>query len=414
MTVQELDDAAILALVAQHQGNATAAALAGGLRPSTLRSRITRTPALRDAVAALRTRETGPPADSETLDVRGDTATMDVPNLADSEKLMRQRGFDPDEWTVERAKVNEWGGADGTDNRQLTIHLKRALSLQVLCEPMPVEPIRPPAPKPVSGRPRRGFMASDFHAPFHDPAALAAFLIFCREIDLDFGIFAGDVSDVPEPSRHRRNPAFYCTPKESFRAGHQILSSVREQLPDADMEFLTGNHDARVRNWLLQHAPDLADITPPDDDVPLLSLRRLLGLDSLHIKATEPEGEYADGEVRVCRNLSVIHGERTGKNATDDELATYGHSLAFGHTHRKDTAFKTQWDFDGPAIHTAINLGCMCLIEGGLGYTRRPNWQPGFGVAEVWDDGAFTVDHAHFVNGNLLWRDFRVPARTVR
>lgn len=325
---------------------------------------------------------------------------------------MRRRGFDPDHWVFDRASMTEWGRdpETGAPYQRLKVDVKRRLDAANLIVPIPATPIRQPRPRQSKGRPRVGFLASDFHAPFHDKQLMAAFLAWCEDVQPDFGVFVGDVIDLPEPSRHRRNQAWHATPQECIDAGHgEILAPVREVLPDAELDLAIGNHDYRLRNWLLEKFPELAGLTPGGQDVPALSLRNLLSLDELHIRADEPEGEYSDSEIVLCRNLAVTHGSKTGKyNAVDEELATYGHSIAFGHTHRKRSVYSTRWDMDGAAVHVGVNLGCMCVIEGGLGYaTRRPNWQQGFGVATVWPDGQFHLEHADFVNGRLIWRDRR-------
>lgn len=330
-------------------------------------------------------------------------------DLADGEALMRRRGFDPADWRFSNASITEWGRdpETGAPYQRLKIDVKRRLKLANLLVPEPLAPIAPPKVEHVTDRPRVGFVLPDPHAPFHDPGAMACFLAFCRDVQPDFGIFSGDVLDLPEPSRHRRNPAWHCTPQESIRAGYRdILAPTREALPNAELDVIVGNHDVRIRNWLLERQPDLADLCAADSDVPVLSVRNLLALDKLHIGVVEPLGEYSDGQLVVCRNLTVTHGEKTGKyNAVDEELDSYGHSVMFGHTHRKRTVYRTRFDMDGPATSIGVNLGCMCLIDGGLGYTRRPNWQQGFGVVTVWPDGTFHIEHADYVNGRLIWRD---------
>lgn len=337
---------------------------------------------------------------------------LTVEDLANGEALMRRRGFDPDKWVFDRASMTEWGRdpETGAPYQRLKVDVKHRLDLAGLLVPEPLAPLRPPAPRPIQGRPRVGFLVSDFHAPFHDKKLLASFLAWCEDVQPDFGVFAGDVPDLPEPSRHRRNPAWHATPQECVRSSHQeILAPTREVLPDAELDLVIGNHDVRIRNWLLEKQPDLADLTPGDSDIPVLGMRNLLGLDALHIRAHEPLGEYSDSEFVLSRNLAVTHGSKTGKyNAVDEELASFGHSIVFGHTHRKRSVYQTRWDMDGPAVHIGVNLGCMCVIEGGLGYAgRRPNWQQGFGVASIWDDGQFHLEHTDFVNGRLIWRDRR-------
>lgn len=410
----------ILAEAPQHQSlRALAAALK--IEPTAFVHHLRARPDLDQQVRGLLGQGAGPAYRVKpTVEVVGDDAfmTADPVELGDADRMMRDRGFNPDDWRLIGASMTEWGRdpETGKPYQRLKITLRRRLAAAALVIPEPVAAI--PAPKRNAaqpGRARLGFIVSDFHAPFHDEAAVGAFLLFLRDTQPDFGILAGDVIDLPEPSRHRRNPAFHATPRQCVRSGFRdILAPIRAELPDADLEMLVGNHDVRLRNWCLETYPDLVDLRPGDQEddegATSLSMRTQLALDKLHIPIVEPVGEYADGMIAVCRNLAVMHGETTGKNASDTELDKYGHSIAFGHTHRKRTVYKTQWDFDGMGVHTGVEVGCMCRVDGGLGYVRRPNWQQGFGVVSVHPDGAFSLEHANFVNGELLWRGERWKA----
>ena len=49
----------------------------------------------------------------------------------------------------------------------------------------------------------------------------------------------------------------------------------------------------------------------------------------------------------------------------------------------------------------------MCQIHQGLGYADSPDWNQGFIVAHVWDDGDFVTSPAPYVPGRLLTPDGR-------
>lgn len=348
----------------------------------------------------------------------GDDAFFDADpvELGDADKMLRARGFDPADWHLRDISLTEWGQNPETGGpyQRLKISLRRRLAVSTIVVPVPHKPVMPPKIKRSSKGSRTGFLASDFHAPFHHKRGTAAFLNLLRDVQPDFGIFPGDIADVPRPSRHRRNPGWDCTPKESFGSAYkEILYPTREILPDAPIDVITGNHDTtRVRNWILESQPDLIDLCDPSDpeEVSLFSPRKLLGLDSLHMQAVDPVGEYADGRVVVTRDLSVIHGESTGKNAAGSTLDSFGHSMVFGHTHHKSTTYATANGFDGHRVHRALEVGCMCVVEGGLGYVRNPKWQQGFGMVTIHEDGVFQLEHVDFIDGDLLWRGERWKA----
>lgn len=395
-------------------------ALALGIEASAFIHHLRARPALdaqvRDALTGP-TNTAAPARQSVTL--AGDDASfeVDVVQMGDADKMMRDHGFDPDQWFLRNISATRWGRdpETGEPYKRLKIDLRRKTTITALAHPVPHKPVMPPKAKRSKGT-RLGFLFSDFHTPFHDPKAVAAFLNLLRDVQPQFGVFAGDVADVPAPSRHRRNPAWHCAPKESFgSAFRDVLYPTRVILPDAEIDVLTGNHDAtRIRNWLLEREPDLLDLCDPSDpdEVPFFSPRKLMGLDGLHMRAIDPHGEYADGKVILCRDLAVIHGEATGKDPGAANLDQYGHDVVFGHTHRKTLTYATRRDFDGYRVHRALGLGCMCLIEGGLGYYRgaESKWQQGGAMVQLYADGTFDLEHVDFIDGTLRWRGERWKA----
>ena len=391
-----------------------------GIEPTALVHHLRRYPDLDERVrAALKSPLAGARESKQTVAVLGDEASFDIDptQLGDADKLMREHGFNPDQWRLDGASMTRWGRdpETGEPYKRLKITTRRKTAANSIVIPVPHKPVKAPKAKRARGA-KLGFLFSDFHTPFHDKKAVGAFLSFLRDVQPQFGVFPGDVADVPSPSRHRRNPAWHCTPKESFgSAFREVLYPTREILPDAEIDVVTGNHDVtRIKNWLLERDPDLVDLCDPSDpeEVSVFSPRKLMGLDSLHMRAVDPVGEYADGRVVLCRDLSVIHGEATGRDAAGANVANYGHSIAFGHTHRKGTTYVTRRDFDGFRVHRGVALGCMCQIEGGLGYHRgaESQWQQGGAMVTLFDDGDFDLEHVDYIDGSLRWRGERWKA----
>ncbi len=191
-----------------------------------------------------------------------------------------------------------------------------------------------------------------------------------------------------------------------------MLRDYTEASPGTTWTKLIGNHDQRLRNFLLEGTGhELATLRPADtgspDLTPALAVSRLLHLDALGITCLEPEGEYSHEMAEVCRHLGVIHGESTAKNSGEVELRRYGHSIVKGHIHRKASTWMTAWDWDGPSTRVALDLGCMCDISEGLGYAPKPNWTNGFGWASVYGDARFNLEHVTWTGGSLFFRDQR-------
>lgn len=341
--------------------------------------------------------------------VEGDSATVTTAHPGDVDRLVRSFGEDPAKWVVERSKLNEWSGPDGTPRRQMVVHLKRSGASLLLA---PVDHV-PPVERPPVVRhdgPSLGVVVADTHAPFQDEGLHACLLAFLADVRPDWAVDAGDLLDFPEPSRHRPNPKWHASPRETLEAGYRVARDRIESSPGTDWTLVLGNHDVRVRRFLLDTSPAIADLAPVGEVTPALAISRLLHAERLGLRVIEPEGDYTDGEVEILRNLSVIHGYATGPNAVTKTLDEAGRSTLFGHTHAKASTYRTVWDGREPSVRTCVNVGCMARVDGGLGYKPRPNWQQGFATVVTWPDGRFTVEHATYVGGTLLWRDRRWSA----
>lgn len=347
--------------------------------------------------------------------VKGDEATLLAgdADLSDIPALLRSRNLNPDEWTVENVVVNEWDGANGVQ-RQLKIHLRRKIALPLIFPAADVKQ-RPRPKKRDGGASRLVVFASDQHAPYEDQGLHHAFLSFLHDSKPDEVILGGDTLDNPAISRHRDNPAWSASAQECIQGAFDLLSDYRNAAPDARFRKLLGNHDIRLETELLSRAERMYGLKPAEivdeDQKPALSLHRLLHLDRLNVELVEPprEGDnYEHAQAVVSPHLGARHGWLTGDKGAERTIERLGHSVIVGHTHHQRMTKRTLWDIDRrPRVVVAVEAGCMCRIEGGLGYSVNANWQNGFATATVWRDGTFKVDLATWVGERLYWRDGR-------
>lgn len=360
----------------------------------------------------------------KTIDVSGDEATVTTepranakPEIGDPEQFMREHNIDPAEWDVTGQKLNWWDSPTGDTLYQQTVHLKRKVSKDV------IHPARADgwqAPKqfktPAKGDPQLVVFAGDQQAPFHDEGLHHDFCMWLKDHQPHKGILIGDTVDFPDVSRHRHNPERNATVNECVQSGYNLLRDYVDSSPSTRWQKLSGNHDERIRNAVLDQLRELYGVrravTPEDDnESAVLGIEHLLRLDELGIDYVDPQGEYAQGQIKVTENLAARHGWLAKKGAGSSALATLEHlgfSVLIGHTHRQSLVHKTTHDIDGkPETVAAAEIGCMAQIEGGLGYAVSPDWQNGFATATIWPDGFFKIDLATFVNGTLLWRDER-------
>ena len=94
---------------------------------------------------------------------------------------------------------------------------------------------------------------------------------------------------------------------------------------------------------------------------------------------------------------------RKGAGATalaSIERLTY--SIIVGHTHRQAKTALTRHNIDDTEVTIyGVEAGTMAVVGGGLGYAVDPNWQQGFAVAYIHEDGDFDVQLAEYYDHKL-------------
>ena len=361
--------------------------------------------------------------DRPGVERQGDTTTVvsePVEDLKSAEELCEERGIDLDEWAIYDIKVNEWDGQRADDQgiikqRQITVRLHRILPIEVIVPARPVGPVFTPKSKPTKPQGAETVVfVGDQQYPYNNPELEDAFLSWMNHYQPDRGILIGDTIDLPDISRHPDNLEQDATLQECVDAGYVGLRRYREASEDTRWQKLPGNHDERLRRIQIDKVRQAYGVRRgkmPDDigEEPVLTVPHLLRLDELAIDYIEPNGDYEHAQVNVTDFLAARHGWIARKGSGASALATLehlGYSVVVGHTHRQSIVHKTVHDING-AIETfvACETGCMCQIEGGLGYAVSPDWQNGWATATIWPSGHFRIELATYVDGVVYYRD---------
>jgi len=348
----------------------------------------------------------------------GDTHNLEVEPGADlsPDKLLKRIGLNPDEWVVTNVKAREgtWGSVENP-NEQLRLEVSVRPVLGGFKVPTLENWTPLPKPKARKGKgPKTTVVCGDQHVPHHDKVLHRLFCQFLEEEQPDSIEINGDLLDFADISRHRQMPKsgpagnyqFTNTVNECLQAGFNVLHDYRLAAPNAQIRMQFGNHTARLYYALVDNLKGLYDITAANEDVPALSLRKLLHLDELHVELIEQDWEQATS--RVNRRLTVLHGYSTTKQPGEKMLNELTGSTLQGHSHRISLNYRTSHHpDDGTETRLAGECGCMCEIEGGLGYAKTPNWNQGFMLVKAWEDDDFVVSPVVYLPGRLLIPDGR-------
>lgn len=353
--------------------------------------------------------------------------------LTDPDRMLKERGLDPKDWYVDAMTVNEWEGLQKGGHNKTKLYQTKftARRKQPYVGLMPVRSDGWKAPKRgriliLRNQPELVVICGDQQAPFHDKNLHSLFLRWLEENQPHRGVILGDLGDYPDISRHPKDPENLALAQECAQESYNILRDYVTASPSTPWDYLIGNHDERIRQYLLNNAPLMWGLRTVDTHQgpgeEIHSLRHILRLDELGVNLVEPHGTYEHAQVELSKNLAVKHGwiVRQGSGASAlKTLDQTGYSIIVGHTHRQSAVYHSQPEMDGTQrTQIAVEAGCMCRIDKRNEFDdkgrRFPNygsghvdWQQGFATATIFPDGKFSVDLAKYVNGVLLYRGDR-------
>lgn len=261
--------------------------------------------------------------------------------------------------------------------------------------------------------------------PFHDEAAIDVALQVTADIDPDRIINLGDTVDFAEFSRFPKEMSFALTTQAGVDYAHSYLARQRAIVsPDATIDLIEGNHDARITKLIQANAAAAMGLRQANipDAWPVMSIPHLLRLDELGV--TYHSG-YPASRVWLNNRLFCIHGHRVKSGGSTAALVVEDekNSVIFGHVHRRERQDRTVHTREGPRTRTSITPGCLCRTDGVVPSTKggydilgRPisnfeNWQQGFAVVTyVEGDGEFEIEMVSIHNGVAIYRGKRYEA----
>jgi len=356
------------------------------------------------------------------------------------ERLMRDHGQDPGEWEIDSVTVNEWpttmradGGVVYVNNFQAKARLSRKTREPQYerVQPVNVETPDPPKVDPMERRRPEGWKTalvimdrqtghrrdqqSWTYETIHDREAIDLAVQVAAlaqpEVIVDVGDvmdFAGVSSYVGTPDLKRSLQPAIC---EAAYDNARIASAARCD----EFHILEGNHDARLNEKLLEDAQEMYQLREAEAQMnggpPAMSVPSLLNLSSAGI---EWHGGYPDNELLLNDGLAIEHGDtaKADSGGTVRYLLKYettDYSRIFGHIHRHEIAWTTEWKGQERRELCAASGGCLCSVDGGVpGVKDRQNWQQGLILAHYDPDG-----WEHLIEPVRIWPDTANERRSV-
>ncbi len=229
---------------------------------------------------------------------------------------------------------------------------------------------------------KMGVVLSDVHVPFQCRDTCNMALAFIREHKPSVIHLLGDISDFYAVSRFAKDPSRKEDLQSELYDTSVFLNRVRDAAGGARIIYSEGNHEFRLRRYLMSEARALATLDS-------LQLEKLLHLDKYKIEFRDHDKPY-----RV-NSLLFTHGQLVRKWSAYSARAhyeKYGCCVIHGHTHRLGTFYHR----DVKDTYVCCENGCLCNLN--PDYCTAPNWQHGWSV--VWSQkDYFHIEQVAVVKG---------------
>ena len=243
--------------------------------------------------------------------------------------------------------------------------------------------------EPLSVGAGRILLLSDIHLPYHDVQALQTAVKYGKSMRPDTIILNGDVLDCYTISRFQTEIS-RPTLSQELRAGRDFLKLLRKEFPAARIIFKIGNHEERLRHYILRQARELHDL----DD---LRLQSLLGFDVYGV-------ELVDREIIKAGKLNIMHGHEMGESVFSPVNPARGYflkakcSAIVGHYHQ--VSYHSESNLNGDEIGV-WSVGCLCSLSPEYRPYAYTKWRHGFAIIDVEADGSFEVYNMQIINGKV-------------
>jgi len=258
----------------------------------------------------------------------------------------------------------------------------------------------------TGGRWKTLIACSDLHDVECDPFYLRVLNETVKNVGPDVICVDGDLFDLPEFGKYNVDPREWDTVGR-VKSGLNILKGLREAAPEAQIDLIEGNHEARLVRHLAESSPALLAIL---SDMHKFDLRKLLGLDAYEVNYIA-EGDlctFTDHQLRkeMVKNYRVYwkcvlahhfpHGKDKGMPGFNGHhhqhqvwtrhtarMGSYEwHQMGGGHIREASYCDGSKWN-NGFLIvnvdtHTEsvvfdyVDVGSTFSVAGGTWYYREP------------------------------------------
>lgn len=152
-------------------------------------------------------------------------------------------------------------------------------------------------------------LCSDLHDEEIDRFYLRVLLDTAQRVQPDCISLVGDIFDLPEFGKYTTDPRTWNAAGRIKFTHDNILGPLRQAAPEAQIDFIEGNHEHRLLRLLQDATPALMDVL---SSLHGMTIKQLLGLDQFEInyiaKADLAARSRKDIEHEIGKNYKVYYG----------------------------------------------------------------------------------------------------------
>jgi len=253
----------------------------------------------------------------------------------------------------------------------------------------------------------RHLFIPDLQIPDENKKAVNLMFDFIGDYKPDKVHIMGDLMNFTRISKFLVLGDSGATVKEELDASRKFLTDlekkVRHYKPDAEINYLEGNHELRLAKYIARNADEITDVTDTDGEV-LLTVPHLLGLKELGINWISYYEKHKEGDTIIEHgDIARVKAGYTAQGMIDRR----GKSGFSVHTHR--LAFVTRM-IDGEERYW-VEAGSLCNLEPTPTYMKQPDWVNGFAIG-LYDKGekimhpaTILIQKGQFVYNDRLYKE---------
>lgn len=237
--------------------------------------------------------------------------------------------------------------------------------------------------KRVVKGPYKILVLPDIHVPYQNDEAIEAAIKLGEEFQPDEIVQLGDLLDCYTLSRYSRSATRHGNIAEEIEQARDLLEMIKLRTGAKKATFIEGNHEARIRKYIMDKCPDLRDLKALRVDH-MLELADI-GWDFI------PEHKFYQ-----VNDVFFTHGEYANMHSAKKHIDEYRVTVIHGHTHRITSRYHRGLD----KTIVGVEMGFLASFDVGAEFVKKANWQHGVGTVLIDGDDHWVNAH-HIRNGKV-------------